>query len=190
VVRPKGLTNRQQLFIEYYLQSWNACDAARKAGFRHADNLGARLVKNPDIKTAIDERMRSIQMQTDEALVRLTQMARGNLADFITIEQIPLNRRGKPVLDSAGNPVMGETVKVNFQAVRERGYLIKSLTYDRSGNPKLEMYDAQGALVQIGRAHGLFTDRVEDVKTPQVVLYMPDNQRDTPKPELPGEPHE
>ena len=139
----KPLTNKQRAFIEHYLQCWNASLASRKAGYRGASNrIGTRLLSNVVIQDAIKARMAEIEMQSDEVLNRLGQMARANIGDFVIVD------------DS------GSVTGLNADMVREFGYLIKRLEVDPD-KIKIELYDGQAALVQIGKHLQLFTERVD-----------------------------
>lgn len=171
----KKLTPRQKLFIEEYLQSWNASDAARKAGYTGAANMtGPRLLANDSIKAAIKARMAEKTIQTDEVLKRLTDMAQINISDFIT-------ETTRYFYDKDGNQT-GETqiFELNWEMVKQKGHLIKSITNTQWG-PKIELYDGQTALIKLGTALGALTERVDMTSQGEqinLVVYMPDNRRD------------
>lgn len=122
------------MFIHEYLQCWNAAEAARRAGYseKTARQIGAENLTKPDIRAAIDERMRLLAMSADEALFRLSQHARGSMEDFVDVETntIDLNKA-----DKAG-----------------KLHLVKKFTHtktDKSENISVELYDAQSALNSI-----------------------------------------
>lgn len=86
-------------------------------------------------------------MDTDEILVRLADHARGTMADFL-------------------NPTL-ETLNLARAEQAGKLHLVKKFSHtitEKSENISIELYDAQAALVQLGRAHSLFTDNV-DVKS-------------------------
>jgi hypothetical protein len=172
----RALTKKQKLFVENYLRLWKPSEAARQAGYKHADQLGARMLKNPIIAALIDQRMGEISMQTDEVLTRLTQQARVNMGDFLIEVECVDPKTGR----------MFKKICLNWDMVSEYGYLIKRLSWSRNGDPILELHDSQTALVQIGRARKLFVDQVEEthhVDQTQVNIYIPDNGRDVEKQE-------
>ncbi len=140
-----ALSKKQRAFVEHYLQCWNASEAARRAGYseRTAGSIGHENLKKPEIEAAIQARLAELQMSTDEVLLRLAEQARGEIANYIEV------RDGRPGVD--------------FEAMQRdhKLHLIKKLKYDKDGNPEIEFYDAQTALVQIGRAHGLFKDQTD-----------------------------
>jgi hypothetical protein len=152
---PKKLTRRQKVFVEYYFQYWNATQAAREAGYQNPNKAAYTLVRQELVKQEIASRLKELRMSADEVLTRLSQQACLNAAEFFVFED-------KQQEDADGK-ISRQLVMtdVNWQVFRERGYLVKKLSYDRRGNPVLEFHDAQTALIQLGRAHGLFLDRLE-----------------------------
>lgn len=141
-----ALTPKQQAFVEHYLQCWNASEAARRAGYNgRANTVGPRLLSNVVIAQAIKERLAELKMSADEVLVRLTEQARGDMSEFIRFE------------DGVKMPFS------DWKAAYDKGLfrLVKKFKYDAQGRPEIELYDAQAALVQMGKAHGLFVDKQE-----------------------------
>lgn len=140
-----ALTSKQQAFVEHYLSCWNATEAARRAGYseKSAYTSGHRLLKNAEIAAAIKQRLDELTMSADEVLVRMAEQARGVPDDCFQ--------------------VIGGLIGVDFERLKERGllHLIKKLTYDRDGRPQVEFYDAQSALFQLAKHHGLLVDRTE-----------------------------
>lgn len=160
-----GLTDKRRIFLEAYLSCWNATEAARRAGYAQPGSEGHRLLKNAEIQVAIAERVSDVAMGADEVLVRLAEQARGAPENFIEIK--------------AGLPFM------NWDSLKETGglRLIKKLKYDGNGNPEVEFYDAQAALIQLGRVHGLFTDK-QQIAGPDggalIINLMADDGHDSP----------
>lgn len=160
-----SLSPKRRRFVEAYLQTWNASEAARRAKYAHPNVQGARLLANVSIQAAISTRLKQIAMQTDEILARLTQQASNEAAAYICAD-------GR--VDLASLIVDGKS------------HLIKGIKRDRNGHLVVEFYDAQAALVQLGRAQRLFVDQVEEthhVEQTQVNIYVPDNGRETIKQE-------
>jgi hypothetical protein len=119
---------------------WNAAEAARQAGYADGRRTGWKLIHDPQIEQAIQERLDQAAMAANEVLVRLTQQATVNIADFVqeTVDGFALN----------------------WPVIQQRGYLIKAIKSTQYG-PVLELHDGQTALIQIGKHHGLFTERQE-----------------------------
>ncbi len=134
------LTNKQQAFIDFYFTcGFNATEAARRAGYAFPNVEGPKNLVNPSIKDEISRRMDEYAMPANEVLARLAEMARGTMYDF---------------LDEHG------TIDLNIARERGRLHLVKSRSTTDKGE-RIELYDAQAALVQLGKAHGLFVDRQE-----------------------------
>lgn len=77
------LTDRQQRFIDYYIQYGNAAKAAQEAGYsaRYANRVGSRLLGTPHIKAALADRMGGMAKDriadSKEILEFLTRVMRG-----------------------------------------------------------------------------------------------------------------
>lgn len=135
------LTGRQRVFVEAYLTTWNAVEAARQAQYKHPEKVCYRLMKYPHIAEAIAERLSEKAMAADEVLARLAEQARSNLADFVIFKD-------------------GELI-LNDREIRARGHLVKKLAITKYG-PLIELYDAQTALIALAKRHGLLVDRSEN----------------------------
>jgi len=140
-----GLTDKQQAFVEHYLSCWNATQAALLAGYseRTAYSIGHENLKKPEIDDEIKRRLSDVSMTADEVLVRMAEQARGV---------------GQYLIDvTAGLPFM------NWERLAKENklHLIKKLSYDREGRPQVEFYDAQAALFQLAKHHGLLIDKQE-----------------------------
>lgn len=142
------LSAKQQLFIDEYLKCWNATEAARLAGYKGSYSVlgvtGHDNLKNPKIAEVIQARLAESAMSADEVLMRLAEQARVNIGEFFT-----------------------DSLNVNEQRIKQKGHLVKSLTWTQYG-PKVELHDAQSALVNLGKHHGLFTDKIEIKLTKEV----------------------
>jgi len=138
-------TNKQKAFIEHYLTCWNATQAALEAGYseRSAGSIGNENLQKPEIRQMIEARLRDLQIQADEVLVRLSQQARFDPLKYALI-------------------VGMDQVSIDLTKIRADGlgHMVKKLSYDKNGNLTIEFYDSQAALVHLGRHHALFTDKV------------------------------
>lgn len=122
---------------------------------------------NVDIQAQMRVRLTALGMQSDEVIKRLTDQAALNAARFF---EFKTNDEGRLVM--AG---------VDWAMVQQYGHLVKKISYSRQGQVMLEFHDAQKALELLGKALGLFVDKV-DVRTSaqmlDVHLYLPENGRD------------
>lgn len=139
-----NLTNKQRVFVEEYFKCWNASEAARRAGYNGKANVvGSQLLAKISIAQEIQLRVNELSMSADEVLLRLADQARGIPEEcFVAYDRV---------------------VGISFEKLKEHGlmHLIKKISYDRYGNPTVEFYDAQNALVQLGKHHALFTERMK-----------------------------
>lgn len=108
---------------------------------RNADVVGPRLLVNVGIKAEIERRIAETTMSADEVLLRLADQARGSMADFVTIR--------------ADGTVVVDLVKADQAGLL---HLVRKLEETKYGF-KIELYDAQVALVTLGKGHGLWTEQ-------------------------------
>lgn len=143
---------QHQLFVEKYFElTFNQTKAAIAAGYsrRSARNQGYRLMKNDDIRKAIEQRFSELTMSKNEVLARLADHARGDMGDFANV---------KSARTLANHP------NSNLVKKFKRTIITTTTTEDKSTveeKIELELYDAQDAMVQIGRYHKLFTDNMD-----------------------------
>lgn len=133
-----SLTKKRRVFIEEYLRCWNGAEAARRAGYKHPRNQASYLLTIPNIQEEIEQRIEELTMQADEVLLRLAEMARGEHGKY---------------LNPDGTIDLGKLIEDGKQ------HLVKKVKPAKDGM-EVEFYDAQKALVDVGRALGLFTDRL------------------------------
>lgn len=150
-----AFTDKQWVFCTEYVIDFNCTQAAIRAGYseKTAYSIGSRLLKNvevaQEIKRLIDERC----MKSDEVLMRLADHARGDIGDVLTDdgEGIDWQKAKQARKTHLVKKVTIRTVRTTFGDDKEIETETRSI----------ELYDAQGALVQIGRHHKLFTDKTE-----------------------------
>lgn len=159
------MNDKQQVFVNEYLKCWNASEAARRAGYNGKSNVvGPRLLANVSIKAEITARIEELKMSADEVLIRLGDMARADMRDFI-----------KPF--EVGEKTI---VMVDLGKALEEGktHLIKKLKYNAQGGLEIELHDSQAALEKLGRHHGLFTDKVEHSGAVSALVVLPGKDGD------------
>lgn len=156
-----SINNKQQVFIREYTRDFNASRAALVAGYspKTAYSYGQQLLKNLEIQAAIKARIEEITMGSDEVLIRLGDMARGDMADLMEIT--PSGFIAK-LLDAEGN-VNPKTKLIKKIKQKVTTYLSKTEDgEDREViETEFELYDAQAALALLGKYHALFVDRTE-----------------------------
>ncbi len=144
-----SLTLKQELWVEHYLKTRNATEAARRAGYSGDDAALARRGhenrRNSKVRKRIEERLRELHLSADEVLKALRDQA---YPDFERIAQ---------AFDGA------ETIPEVLRRANRLGlsHMIKRIKQMRDGSLEVQFYDAQRALELIGRHHRLFIDRIE-----------------------------
>ena len=142
-------SKKERIWLNEYLTCWNATEAARLAGYKWPNKVGPR--KLTKFREDIQQRIDAKVMTADEALVRLSEMARGEWGKYIT---------------------EGGTLDITQLVEDGKGYLVKKIRETRDGR-EYEFYDAQRALVDIAKAHGVFVERHE--QKGEIVVRMTGN---------------
>lgn len=155
------LNAKQEMFVSEYLKCWNATQAAIAAGYskKTAYSQGSRLLKNDEIASYVRARIEENAMSAVEVLARLADHARGDFGELV---------------DPA-------TLTLDWRMAKAQGKtrLIKKLkqTTVISGEDKqtdifeFEMYDAQAALVHLGKHLGLFTEKVDVTSGGEPIIF-------------------
>lgn len=87
VVDDVKLTPKQKAFADFYIQTGNASEAARKAGYseKTAPFIGAENLKKPQISAYISKRIGEIEKgriaDADEVIMFYTSVMRGEIKD-------------------------------------------------------------------------------------------------------------
>lgn len=160
------LSAKQKAFINAYLATFNATEAARQAKYKGDDatlaSVGWENLRKPEIATAISERLSAQAMTADEVLNRLADQARGNMTDFVRFDD-----NGSPAFDLQTASVMGKLVLAKKLKTKTRSWseptfsVVSGEIESREVTEtsiEFELYDAQAALVHIGKHHKLFKD--------------------------------
>jgi phage terminase small subunit len=172
-----GLSNKRRAFAVQYLKDFNATQAAIRAGYspKTAYSIGQRLLNFVEVAEAIKIGIAELSMGADEVLLRLAEHARGNMGDFLDISsvsfQIDLNKAKE----------LGLTHLI--KKVKQKTTIVSNKNGDdvETDQIEIELYDAQAALVQLGKYHGLFTDRVDVTSGGEpITLRVVYDRKDTP----------
>lgn len=81
------LTEKQRRFVDYYVETGNKTEAAKKAGYseKTAASIGDENLRKPAIKAAIDARLRELEdkriAKVDEVMKFLTSTLRGEIKE-------------------------------------------------------------------------------------------------------------
>lgn len=150
--KPK-LTHKQQVFVNEYLKSFNATAAAKAAGYseKTAYNIGWENVRKPEIQAAIKARLDEAHMGADEALKLLSDIARGDIGEFV-------NDFGGVDIGAARK--LGKTRLI--KKVKTKTITINGKNEDKEIiEEEVELYPADSALRDILKIHGKFKDTLD-----------------------------
>lgn len=164
------LTGKQQAFINAYLGEarFNATEAARLAGYEGNDvtlaAVGYENLRKPQIATEINTRLNESAMSAHEVLDRLTQIARGEVTDFLD-EDGKWDLKTARKLKKSGllKKVKSKRTSKQVDSITDsnedtRETLETALVYEEV---EFELYSAHEALRDLGKFHKLFNDRQE-----------------------------
>jgi hypothetical protein len=69
------LTDKRRVFVEYYLRTWNATEAARLAGYAFPNTLGTNLMQAPAVRERIEARLIELSQETNQILAERASQA-------------------------------------------------------------------------------------------------------------------
>lgn len=147
------LTPKQKRFVDEYLIDLNATQAAIRAGYskRTANEQGARLLANVSVQEAVQaamaERGKRTQMEADEVLQRLAQIARRDIKDYVTWEE-------------GGNIKLKDAAEVDGTLIDALEEEVMDFGDYQKISRKVKFPDRMKALELLGKHHGLFKDNV------------------------------
>lgn len=174
------LTPQYRLFVDCYIDptrgNFNQTQSAIMAGYskNSARLQGHRLMRKDNVLEAIREKQAASTMRAEEALQRLTVIARSDLSPFyskVMIEGPDGEERPFLALD-----LESDEAKENF-------HLIRAIIPTRDGK-KIILHDQQAALLDILRIHGKFVQRMditsadERIETIQLVEIRRDDEQE------------
>jgi len=155
------MNNRQNRFVEEYLVDFNATQAAIRAGYSHktARQIGSKLLTKVDVSEAVESRI----MSEAEVRVRLSDIARGDVKNLMSVG--PMGFELKLMAKNDEDVYQINPYTKLIKKIRQKVTTIMPRTQD--GEEKeivetdLELYSALEALSLLGRHHKLFTDKTE-----------------------------
>jgi phage terminase small subunit len=85
------MTERQKRFVDYYIQTGNATEAARKAGYseNYTNNNAQKVLQSTTVQNAISERVAALESKriadAEEVLTYLTAAMRGQISEEVIV---------------------------------------------------------------------------------------------------------
>lgn len=156
---PRGLNDKQRLFVGHYLKSLNATQAAIKAGYskKRASELGYQLLQKPTVAAAIqkamDKRANKLEITADRVLQEIAAVAFAHMGEYATW---------------SGNTVtLKDSAEVDPRAVAE----VKQTVNQFGNNVGIKLHDKLGALEKLGKHLGMWKDEGSAGTNPPVKAY-------------------
>lgn len=174
----KNLTPKQKVFINEYLKSFNATDAAIKAGYspKTAYSIGSENLRKPEIKQAIREIIDPLIMGEPEVLIGVTQQARADIGSFFKIvtEWVRFPLPSYEVINEELREItiLDKVISVPFYEVRhvcldtdklidpKYSSLVKKFADSPKSGLSIEIHDKQAAFQLIAKLNGMLTENV------------------------------
>jgi len=176
-----SLTHKQEKFVREYLCDLNATQAALRSGYspKTAYSIGSENLKKPEIVEAL----RNEAISAEEDLIRLTDIARGNITDLMDVTtsgfSIELMKK-----DENGNMVIKPQAKL-IKKIKQKVTTILAKTESADDKEivetEIELYSALEAMTTLGKYHKLFSERLELTGVeggPVVLKVIYDNKPD------------
>ncbi|WP_337470772.1 terminase small subunit [Mitsuokella jalaludinii] len=164
------LTEKQRRFVDYYVETGNKTEAAKKAGYseKTAASIGDENLRKPAIKAAIDARLRELEgkriAKADEVMQFLTSTLRGEVKE----ERVVVEGTGEGRSDA-------RIITVQVSA-RDRLEAAKSLL--KRYPMQLEAKEQKLKLQKLENEIRAATESNQAAgKEPLVRIYLPDNGR-------------
>lgn len=163
VVIVMALTAKQKRFCDEYLIDFNATQAAIRAGYseRTAYSQGQRLLKNVEVQKYLQERMaekeKELIADQNEVMKYLSAVMRREKTESVVVT---LSKEKSVYAPDANGTMRKQTVKEEIPQVVEI---------------PARLSDANKAAELLGKAYGIYTDKVDmDVNVP--VMFSGEDQ--------------
>lgn len=166
------LTPKQRRFVEEYLVDLNATQAAIRAGYsaKTAGKIGTENLRKPAIQSEISaaqaKRSKRTEITQDRVLQELAKLGFGDIRDIFTPEGAL--KHPKDMDPDAAARI--SSIEVVIRPVPG------SQGQDVEHVAKIRAWDKLGALTQIGRHLGMFTDKSETNGTVNVNISSDDDR--------------
>lgn len=172
-MNPKKAKETERIFIEEYLQHWNATEAYHRAHPRAQRNTcwteGNKTLRKPEVQAEIKKRLDEASMTADEVLVRLGRHAKASHEPWMRIE-----KDGFVHLDFSSQEARGQLdliKKIRTKRTRRVEGRGKDAEQWEDETVEVELVDQQNALIQIGKHHQLFMEKIK-VDMPLTVVGL------------------
>lgn len=155
----KEFNPKQRAFIEHYVVTRNATQAAIAAGYseKTATKQGSRLLTNEDIRKAVDEKLadawKAIGVTQEMVTAELAKCAFSNIGNYV---------------EWSGHAIR---LKTSAEIKDEHIACIAEINETAQGGIKFKMHDKVKSLHLIGQDLGMFNDR-EPIVVKNITINM------------------
>lgn len=167
------LTDKQQLFCVYYVNTYNATTSYQKAYECNRETAmvnGSRMLRNAKVKNEIEklkkEKYEAILFDERDIFQWHLEIATASITDFVSFgrEEVQVINMFGPVVDKeTKEPVMKEINYVKFKNSDEvDGRLIKKVKMGKDG-ASIELYDAQKSMEWLSKNMNMGTDKQQSL---------------------------
>lgn len=152
------LSAKQQRFVEEYLVDFNATAAAKRAGYseKTAYSIGSENLRKPEVRRAVAEMTDRLTMTAEEAMVRMSQFARGSLASFLRIDE-----KGRVLVDLS-TPEAQSNLMLLKKIKQTQTHIVDDIS---SVYTEIELIDSMAAVSKMLQVHGKGIDRTVTLKS-------------------------
>lgn len=140
------LSERQQQFVDFYIQTGNAAEAARRAGYSDCkgSRIGSQLLKKPGIRAAVDARLAEVASEriadAREILEYLTAVMRGEHSDEVAMN-VGLGRGVTRAEKVALKVPSKDRIRAAEMLAKIHGMFISRQELEISGNVPVVIHD-------------------------------------------------
>jgi phage terminase small subunit len=154
---PERLTAREQDLVAFYIETRNATEAARRAGYKHPNVMGPRVIKRPRIAQAIErvlgEALRNAAVTKERIVAELALLAFSNMADYTRL----VGRTRVTDLSNVTREQMAAVAELTVEDFKDgRGRGARDVR-----KTKLKLAEKRAALSDLAKLLGYVVDRHE-----------------------------
>lgn len=142
----KKMTEMQKRFVDFFIQTGNAAEAARRAGYsvKTAKIIGKDNLANPLIQAAIQKRLKDMESErvatAREVLEFLTSVMRGEIEEELTF--VVGTGKGFSKIDKTHSKLLGkDRIKAAELLAKINGMFITKQELEITGNVPVVIHD-------------------------------------------------
>lgn len=160
----RKLSSKQKLWCEYYMQHWNATQAAADAEYKGTRTtlaqVGSENLRKPYLREYIEERLAETVMTSDEVLGRLGNMARSfDMTKYISLrERFDVVTKMVDEEEKHYREFAGYVVSFDLEKLQEDGHshLVKKIKQNAQGGIEIEWHDQKDVLIHLDKQNRQF----------------------------------